>query len=163
VITRAALKCSGTVCCYALECWQLHDKTNKHKQMSHCRFNFIMYCTNWISGETVMEFQLPTCITLPGKKPQFSIILLNPFLQRRFELSISRQFNTKAVSNLDWHHKLNISVVPDKSYQNIPTLPSNFVVLSFQNDGLTSFKFPGEDTRTYGRMSLPPAKEIWKI
>jgi len=40
----------------------------------------------------------------------------------------------------------------------------NIVVLSYRNDGLTSIKFSGgKDTRTYGRISLPPAKEIWRI
>jgi len=37
-------------------------------------------------------------------------------------------------------------VVPDKSYQNIPALLTNFVVLSYQNDGLTAIRFSLEKT-----------------
>jgi hypothetical protein len=32
------------ICCYALECWQLHGKKKKYKQTLHCRYNFdILY------------------------------------------------------------------------------------------------------------------------
>jgi len=39
-------------CCYALECWQLHGKTSKYKQILHCKINFSRFFTNWASGET---------------------------------------------------------------------------------------------------------------
>ena len=29
------------ICCYALDCGQMHGKTNKRKQMLHCNFNFL--------------------------------------------------------------------------------------------------------------------------
>ena len=58
VITTAALKCSGTVCCYQKELllctgmWAIARQTHKHKQMLHWRFDFAMFCTNWASGRT---------------------------------------------------------------------------------------------------------------
>jgi len=59
VITTAALKCSGTVCCYqkhflfSTAMLAIARQTHKHIQMLHCGFDFDMFYTNWASGETI--------------------------------------------------------------------------------------------------------------
>ena len=53
---------------------------------------------------------------------------------------------------------------PDKSYQNIPTLPSNFVVLSYLNNILTSIKSSWEkDTKTYGSNFVATSQKNWQM
>jgi len=47
---------------------------------------------------------------------------------------------------------------------NIPTLPTNFVVLSYSNDGLTSIKyFLGKNTKTYGSNFAATCQINWQI
>jgi hypothetical protein len=60
----------GTVCCYALECWQLVLFVVMHWNVGNCttkRTNinkycvedliFATFCTQWAAGENVMEMQ----------------------------------------------------------------------------------------------------------
>jgi len=52
-------------------------------------------------------------------------------------------------------------VVPDKSYLNIPA-PTICCRAFLPKWSDFQQVFPGQDTRTYGRILLPPAKEIWQ-
>jgi len=71
--------------------------------------------------------------------------------------------------NGDGSHKLRVNgvcktvlTVTPESHHVSPSQAN--IVLSFLNDCLNSIKFSrGKDTRTYGRISLLPAKEIWQI
>jgi hypothetical protein len=80
-------------------CWQLNDKTNKHKRMLHCRFNSCNVFTNWICEETVLQFQRSRWTTFPGTYSQCFIVCAMSSSERRFELSICGQFNTKTDSS----------------------------------------------------------------
>jgi len=68
-------------CCYALDFWQLHGKTNKHKQILHSRINFVMFCTNCASGETVVEFQQFSCIAFSKYIPSLFHNLIKALLR----------------------------------------------------------------------------------
>ena len=85
--------------------------------MLHCRFNFCdCFFTKWASGET-------NCHAVPALYVRcFSRYIISMFfiiwsqlsLERQFELSISRRFNTKAVSSQQF------SLTPRTEHQCVP-------------------------------------------
>ena len=65
------------ICCYALKCWQFHDKTNKHKQMLHCRYNVVIFVQiGNLKILTFLQFQHSTYIAFPGIYFQSKLIWL---------------------------------------------------------------------------------------
>jgi hypothetical protein len=60
-----------------------------------------------------MEFQHSTCITIPGTYSQY-FITLSKSRERRFELSISGQFNMEAVSSQQFR------LTPRNEHQRVP-------------------------------------------
>jgi len=107
----------------------LHGKTSKQKQMLHCKINFSMFCANWTSGETdcpavpalqkltVLQFQHSTCINFLGTFSRCFIIWSKSSRERRFELGISGQFNTKAVNSQQF--RLTPRTVPFCDYSEV--------------------------------------------
>jgi hypothetical protein len=73
-----------------------------------------------------MEFQLFTCIAFPGTQSQFFIIWTNSSFERRFELSISGHFNTKAVSNQQFR------LTPHTEHQCVPFCDYNQVQAKYR-------------------------------
>ena len=107
MITTAALKCSKyclllseTFVVNVLEWWKLHAKRTDINKCYTEDLSFVIFCTNWVSGET-------DCHAVPALHVHsFSRYLISNFrnlvkiFQRaRFVLSISLQFNIKAFSS----------------------------------------------------------------
>jgi hypothetical protein len=86
-----------------------------HKQKCYTvGLHFVMFCTNWTSGETLMQFQHPTCKVFRIILTQCYIIWLKSSCERRCELSISRHFNTKPVSSQEFR------LTPRTEHQCVP-------------------------------------------
>ena len=53
------------ICCYALECWKLHGKSKKYKQILHCRFNFDIFKHYLLSRKNLMFWTSVSCSATP--------------------------------------------------------------------------------------------------
>jgi hypothetical protein len=133
--------------CYVLECsrycfllsetvdvmyWNVGNSTTKRTKIGEyytADTILVMLCTNCTSWENVLQFRHSGCIACPSTYRQCFIIWSKSPPERRFELRISGEFNTKAVRSQRFRPTLR--TVPFCDYSQVQAKYSLNIALHF--------------------------------